>query len=295
MPSTVAPSPASRSPQAAATGRRETDSRGSPGIRASLRRNWPEYLMEAWGLGMFMISAGLVVSALEWPGSSLHPWIPDPDLRRVLVGIAMGLTAICLIHSPWGKRSGAHLNPAVTLTFWRLGKVRTPDALFYVLAQFAGGTAGVLICAALLGPVFRDPPVSYVATLPGGHGATIAFAAEVLISAILMLVVLASSASPRFGRFTGAFAGLLVATYISIEAPLSGMSMNPARSFASAAPGGLWDGFWIYVTAPPLGMLLAAELFVRARGGGDVRCAKLDHSARHRCIHCGYLPPTDHG
>ena len=69
----------------------------------------------------------------------------DRDLQRVFTGICMGLTAIALIHSPWGKRSGAHMNPAVTLTFLRLGHIAPWDAAFYIAAQFIGGTLGVLL------------------------------------------------------------------------------------------------------------------------------------------------------
>ena len=68
--------------------------------------HWREYLAEALGLGLFMVSAGLVATALDSPLSPVHEWIGSADLRRVLAGIAMGLTAIGLIHSPWGKRSG---------------------------------------------------------------------------------------------------------------------------------------------------------------------------------------------
>ena len=85
---------------------------------------------------------------------------------------------------------------------------------------------------------------------------------------------------------TGLFAGALVATYIAIEAPLSGMSMNPARSFASALPAHLWTDFWVYLTAPFLGMLLAAECYVRFPGARRVLCAKLHHDNDTRCIFC---------
>ena len=66
-------------------------------------------------------------------------------MRRGLIGVAMGLTAIALIYSPWGKRSGAHMNPSVTLTFWRLGKIKSIDALFYIVFQFLGGWVGVAL------------------------------------------------------------------------------------------------------------------------------------------------------
>jgi aquaporin Z len=268
----------------------KTQRKRTPGqALQSLQQHWPEYLMEAWGLGIFMVSAGVVVTLLEYPGSPLQQILPDANLRRVLIGIAMGLTAIGIIYSPWGQQSGAHLNPAVTLTFWRLGKVKPWDALFYILAQFSGGTLGVLLVTLLLGHRFSAPPVDYVATLPGAHGVWIAFAAEAVISLGLMLSVLVISNSGRYARFTGICAGILVASYISMEAPLSGMSMNPARSFASAAPAGHWSELWIYFTAPLLGMLAAVEIYRRFRR--PVRCAKLDHAPHKRCIHCGYQPP----
>src|SRR6266480_3747685 len=136
----------------------------------SLRDHWPEYALEALGLGLFMVSACLFTALLEHPASPAVAFLPDPLLHRVLIGIAMGLTAIGIIYSPLGRRSGAHLNPAVTLTFFRLGKVAPWDALFYVIAQFAGGVAGVVLVAAVVGKLLAHPSVNYVATLPGSSG-----------------------------------------------------------------------------------------------------------------------------
>jgi len=256
----------------------------------ALREHWPEYLIEGWALGTFMVSAGLVATLLGAPASPVYRALPDPVWRQAVGGIAMGLTAIALIHSGWGKRSGAHMNPAVTLTFLRLGKIRGWDALFFVIAQLLGGLGGVLLVAALAGHAFRDPPVSYAATLPGPAGPAAAFAAELVISAALMLTVLSLTAAARLAPYTGLVVGCLVATYITFESPLSGMSMNPARSLASAAPGMLWHHLWIYLTAPLLGMLAGAQLFLMLAGRRRVLCAKLLHPLGVRCIHCGYEP-----
>ncbi|MGH8458385.1 MAG: MIP/aquaporin family protein [Nevskiales bacterium] len=246
--------------------------------------------MEAAELCLFMASAALFGTLLEYPGSPIHQAVPAQWLRRLLMGLLMGSTAIAIIYSPMGKQSGAHFNPSVTLAFLRLKKIAPWDAAFYVLAQFTGGVIGLLLVAAALGAPLAHPSVNYVATLPGPRGPLPAFVAEVFISFLLMSVVLRVSNVSALNRYTGLFAGILVATYITLEAPLSGMSMNPARTFASALPGKLWMWMWIYFIAPPLGMLLAAETYVRFKGIDKVYCAKFHHENDKRCIfRCRYM------
>jgi aquaporin Z len=251
------------------------------------RAHWREYVIEAALLGSFMVSACVVTALLEHPGSAANAILPDPLTRRALIGLAMGATAIVLIYSPWGRRSGAHFNPSVTLTYLRLGKIERHDALGYVFAQCAGGALGVLLGSLLLGDRAGHPAVAYAATLPGAAGPAVAFAAELTISFLLMSVVLRLS-NGEHARLTGLACGALVAAYITFEAPLSGMSMNPARSLASALFDGRFSELWIYLVAPPLGMLAAAELY-RFRGLGRVLCAKLHHDAALPCIfRCGH-------
>ena len=252
----------------------------------ALKNHWPEYLMEAAGLGIFMVSASLFTILLYHPGSPAFQALPEEFPRRVLMGMAMGLTASGIIYSPWGKQSGAHLNPAVTLTFFRLGKIAPWDAVCYVIAQFVGGFAGVALIAATTGHLLAHPSVNYVATLPGTGGPGAAFLGEVAISFVLMCVVLIVSNTRKFARFTGLLAGACVALFITFEAPISGMSMNPARTFGSAVLPQLWDSLWIYFVAPPLGMLVAAALYLRLKD--VVACAKLHHQNELRCIFCEY-------
>jgi aquaporin Z len=257
------------------------------GAVASLRLHWPEYLMEAGLLGAFMVSACLFGILYGYPSSPVRQAISSPFIRGLLGGISMGTTALCIFYSPWGKQSGAHINPSVTLTFLRLGKIRRWDAIFYIAAQFLGAVLGVLSVAELLRHEVSHPAVRYVTTTPGPRGPLLAFVAEFIMAFGIMSVVLHVSNHPRISRYTGVFASVLVATYITLEAPISGMSMNPARSFGSAFPAGIWTYFGIYLTAPVLGMLTASQLYIWHKGRASVICAKLHHENDKRCIFCG--------
>jgi len=157
--------------------------------------HWREYLMEAAGLGLFLISACVLTTIMEHPGSPIRQEINSAFVRRAVIGIGMGLTAIGLIYSPWGKQSGAHLNPSVTLVFLRLGKVARTDAFFCVLAQFVGGAAGMLVSTVFLRRWISHPAVNYAVTVPGPAGRTAAFAAELVIS--FFVFVYRAGAQPR--------------------------------------------------------------------------------------------------
>ena len=250
--------------------------------------HWREYAIEGCCLGIFMMSAVAFAIVLQHPHSPLTGWTSFPPLARFPMGLAMGLTNIALIYSRAGRRSGAHMNPAVTLTFFRLGKISAIDAAAYMGAQFLGGAAGMCIASLVFRRFAADASVNYVSTMPGLAGSPWAFAAEAVISFVMMLTVLVMSNTKRLARLTGIAAGVLVALFITFEAPLSGMSMNPARTVASALFAG-GEGLWIYFTGPPLGMLAAAEAFLRIHGRARVRCAKLHHPSGIPCIfHCGY-------
>ena len=248
----------------------------------ALQKHWPEYFMEAAELAIFMISAGIFGALLEYPGSPLRQAISDPLLRRAIMGLLMGITAVAIIFSPWGKRSGAHFNPAVTLAFFRLGKVKPWDAAFYVISQFLGGIGGIWLVALAIRKYLDDPAVKFVATVPGPTGIWVAFGAEFILAFVLMMTVLIASNRLNLAKWTGVFAGVLLVLFITFEAPYSGMSINPARTFGSAFVGSIWTALWIYFTAPVLAMLLAAEIY--RSSDRTVHCAKLHHVNHKRCI-----------
>ncbi|MGE3109365.1 MAG: MIP/aquaporin family protein [Phycisphaerales bacterium] len=237
-------------------------------------RHLTEYIIEGCLLAAFMISACVTTAVVEHPSSAVRQGLRNAAVRRGIIGLVMGLTAVALIYSPPGQRSGAHMNPAVTLSFLYLGKIDWGDAAGYITAQVVGGIVGVGVCCLPTGltrRVFSHPSVMHVATVPA-RGIRAALLGEFAISALLIACVLTTSNYAPTSAYTGLFAGALVAVYIAVEAPYSGMSMNPARTLGSAVFSRRFTGMWVYVLAPIGGMLSAAAAY--ASLDQHVYCAK---------------------
>lgn len=269
----------------------------APGCRidqnavSSLRLHWPEYVMEAGEMALYMFFACAFATLMQHPASPVRHLIASDLVRRALIGLGVGATVIAIIMTPWGKQSGGHFNPAITFTFYCLGKVKNWDVVFYGIAQFSGAVLGVAIATYVLRGLPKNNAVHYAVTVPGVYGIAVAFIAELGISFGLMIAILFVTNRGTLARYTPYFVGGLYAIYITFEAPLSGMSMNPARTFGSAFEAEYWHAVWMYFMAPTLGMLLAAEVFLRIRGGVGPYCAKLHHANNKRCIFIhGYRP-----
>jgi aquaporin Z len=257
--------------------------------RDSFKRNWRLYIFEAIELAIFMISACVSTVFLFDPAYPMPHIVPNAVFRRVLMGIAMGITAVFIIRSPMGKRSGAHFNPAITLTYFRLGKIDPWDALFYVVFQFLGGVLGVAVSALLLGKNLAAPTVRYAVTAPGRYGTAAAFLAELFMATVLMGVVLWLSNRPSLANLTSYFVGILIALYVLFFAPVSGFSINPARTTGSAVFAQVWTAEWLYFIAPLLGMMIAAEVYLRIYGADRILCAKLHPDPKYPCpFYCHY-------
>jgi aquaporin Z len=255
---------------------------------------WLLYASEALELALFMISAcafTVLLFGRQYPG---HAWFTAPAALRLVMGIAMGTTAWLIIHSPFGKLSGAHFNPAITLTYLRLGKIGPRDALFYVLFQFLGGVAGVGVSKLWLGAQLAAPGVEYAVTVPGIYGTGGAFAAELFMSALLMGAVLWTSNRPRFAPYTSYCVGVLIMFYILIFAPISGFSINPARTVGSAVFAHVYTALWLYFVAPLAGMFGAAEVYIRAKGIDAILCAKLHPDPDYPCPFVCHFPGHRH-
>jgi aquaporin Z len=229
----------------------------------SLKANYKIYLIETWALGMFMISATVFTILIEHPDLPIRGAISSSFVRRILIGLAMGLTAILLIYSKWGKRSGTHINPAVTLAQLQLNRITIQDAVWYIFFQFLGGVLGIFLVKIILPKYIADESINYVITTPktSPNGIMTAFLCEIALSFAMLTMVLTVSNLPKIAKYTGFFVGVLVSLFITFEAPLSGMSINPARTFGSAFWANNWTSIWLYFVAPISGMQLAAWLY----------------------------------
>ena len=239
-----------------------TGTGGITQLKASFRKNWKYYVQEALGLAIFMISACFFGAMLEGETAPLHLAITNGTVRTVIMGLLMGATALFIFYSPWTSPSGSHINPAVTLSFLRLGKMCYRDTIFYILFQLAGGTMAVYMMQWLMGPILITAPVRSVVTVPAKAGVWPACFMELTIAFVTMSMVLFTSASTRYKNYTRIIAGCLVCSYVIIAGPVSGFGMNPARSFASALPAHIWTAAWIYMIIPVAGMLGAVEFFL---------------------------------
>jgi len=244
---------------------------------ASLRRHWPEYAVEGGFLALFVLAAGFVAAWVQAAGGA------DLPLRRVLAGLMLGLLLMAMIYSPWGRRSGSHMNPAITLAYLRLGKVGRWDGVFYILAQVAGALAAVLLLrgGVLLPPA--TPPSSLAATL-GPTNVWMAYATQFVLSATAMLLILFTSNHASWFRWTGVVVGLLVMLVVACVSPLAGFGMNAARLLAVDLSSDLGPLRWLNLLPPLLGMQLAIEVYRLFTGRSQVLCAKLAHNTHGRCI-----------
>lgn len=233
-------------------------------MKSSFKKNRKYYLQEALGLAIFMISACFFGALLFSEKSYWYHAFPGIMIRNVLMGVMMGATALFIFYSPWTAPSGSQINPAVTITFLRLGKMCRYDAMFFIISQIIGGTLAVYIMQLLMGSILIDVPVNSVVTVPGKYGMWWALITELIIAFITMSMILFTSRHDKLKKYTRIFAGCLVATWVIVAGPASGFGMNPARSLASALPADTWTSFWIYLFAPFAGMLLAAEFYLFA-------------------------------
>jgi aquaporin Z len=239
--------------------------------------------MEAAEMAMLMLCICAAGSLLYGRNSAVANLGLSWLARSALMGAIVAAATLIIIRSPFGRRSGAHFNPALTVAYFSLGRIQRWDAFSYVIAHFLGGIAGVFFAHQLLGANLSDFPVRYVITLPGRNGSMIAFIAEVITSFALMEVVLLATNHRRLARYTPLLVALVTVFYYMLSMSISGYSVNPARSFSSALFAHIWQGIWIYFIAPGFGMLAAATLYRKIAGADRIYCAKVFHDFQSNC------------
>ncbi len=246
--------------------------------------HWPEYGAELIGTA-FLVFVGLSAVVFDF-GKGLPPstLIPDASLRRLVTGLIFAGSGSLVAISPFGRLSGAHINPSVSLAFWAHGKMRHHDIIGYIGGQFLGAILGEALLVLVWGNYAAS--VGDGMTLPGaGYPLWLVFLAELALTALLVLAIFTCVSTQRFMRWTPLVTWLLVATMVWLEAPISGTSLSPARSFGPALFAGIWTQQWLYYIAPPLGALLAVGLYrLLAAGEHDVVTGKLFHVPQYRSV-----------
>lgn len=237
-----------------------------------------------------LILGGLSAVCLDFGHGSPMTWlVPSSSLRLLITGLLFAGTGSLVAVSPLGRRSGAHVNPCVTIAFWRTGHVSRSDLLGYTGGQFLGAILGALALAAAWGKVALSVQVGVTAPQPG-VSAPQAIGIEALMTAILILVLFTCVSVRRLVRFTPLVLWVVIALLVWRGAPYTDCSLNPARSLGPALVHLDFGQLWIYFVGPPLGALAAASVFPFLSGRRLPLTAKLYHDERYRSVLRTSLP-----
>jgi aquaporin Z len=216
---------------------------------------WQPFLSESIGTAILIMVGLSVVILMFGSGTPIARWIPREGPRRLITGFLFGSTGALIAISPVGKESGAHINPIVTMAFWLMGKIDSGVAAGYVLAQLTGACIGALPLLAW-GSMGRS--IYFGATIPGqGYALQTVFFGEAITTFIMVSLLITFVGFRSLRRFTPAIFPILYCIMVYIEAPISGTSTNPARSFGPAVLSGVWKDWWIYWFGPVTGAFAA--------------------------------------
>jgi len=235
-----------------------------------------------------LVLGGLSAVVLDFgAGSPVTPTLPSHGARLLVTGLLFAGCGSLVAVSPLGRRSGAHLNPAVTLAFWCQRHLRLADLGGYVVSQCLGALAGTAVLRLSWGE--RAASVRFGATLPGRDlGPWPAAGVEALMTAALVFTIFAFVSSARTTRWTPLAVWIVIAVFVWQGAPYTGTSLNPARSLGPAAVGGHWTDYWVYVVGPLGGALSAVALW--ALVPRTTLTAKLFHDPSYRSVLGSALP-----
>jgi aquaporin Z len=249
------------------------------------RLHWPEYGSELLETAFLLFITLSAVTFNFGSDSPLAIVLPNSSVRRLITGLMLAGSGPLMAISPLGKLSGAHMNPAISLAFWLQGKMHRHDLVGYIASQFLGAALG----AGLVVLIWRGRAASVHngVTTPGvGYPIWSVFLIEMGLTCLLVLAIFLFVSSHRLMYWTPLMTWILVAFMYWLAAPISGSSLNPARSFGPALVSWFWRDQWLYYLASPIGALLAVVLFrsLSLVGINDVLTTKMFHAPRYRCI-----------
>ncbi|GHO47749.1 MIP/aquaporin family protein [Ktedonospora formicarum] len=249
------------------------------------RPHWPEYGSELLGTAFLVFIALSVVTLTFGSCSPLATALPKSSARRLIAGLILAASGPLVAISPLGKLSGAHLNPALSLAFWLQGKMHPHDLAGYLASQLLGAVLGAGVAVLVWGAWAAS--IQNGVTAPGmGYSIWSVMLIEMGLTCLLVLAIFLFLSNHRLMHWTPFMTWLLMAFIYWLAAPISGSSLNPARSFGPALVSWFWRDQWVYYLASPLGALLAVGFFrsLNLVGIHDVLTAKLFHAPRYRCI-----------
>lgn len=232
-----------------------------------------EFFAELAGTALLLITGLSLVILMFGTGSPMAEIIPNITLRQVITGFLFGGTGAIIAMSGIGKASGAHINPAVTMTFWLFGKIDSQKAVIYCVAQLAGAIIGT-VPLLIWGQMGRS--IHFGATMPGaGYSTQAALLGEVVTTFTMVTLLIIFLGFRAIRPYTPAIFPILYSIMNPLESAVSGLSTNPARSFGPAVVSGIWDSWWIYWIGPLAGALLASIVCIRLKK--RITVAKLYH------------------
>jgi aquaporin Z len=216
--------------------------------------HWKEWWAELAGTAVLLFA---IVTARSWAIRAGRPW-SDQAITIAIIGVTAGLVVVAVSFSPLGRRSGAHLNPAVTIGLWLQKVTGCADLAGYCTAQVAGGIAGVAAARAWGVQVARAP-VHWAVIVPAAWMPQMAAAGvEAVATFVQLILIFAVLVSVRYHRWAPLVAGVMLAAFIVTVAPLSGGGFSPVRGLAPDVLAGTYPALWIYLAGPVAGGAAAA-------------------------------------
>jgi aquaporin Z len=237
---------------------------------------------------LLLVLGGISAVVLDFgSGSRVATLLPSHSVRLLLTGLLFGGCGSLVAISPIGRRSGAHLNPSITVAFWCRRHVSAADAVGYVVAQCLGALCGAALVRLAWGA--RAASIRDGVTLPGrGISALEAIGIEASMTGLLVLIVFSFVSSNRTARWTPAAAWVAVAVLVWRGAPYTGTSLNAARSLGPVVVSGIWSDFFVYLVGPVMGALIAVAMWVVVPR--ETLTAKLFHDPRYPSVLRSSLP-----